>query len=458
MKNIEFIFAAVFINTQVWSDSWFDVADEIVRKIDKAEQHYSVDNIKQAKFEIVDAYWSIYDQQKMKSAVQINISSKHAWKYRQLFNATRKLIDKKQSIKEITKQIRQQTRLDAQTLNNKNIPLYVFHPDEMGQMAQGFDSQGLEICVAGETGEFPTQQQYDDLIISDVYAFNSPKGVNNGAIFLKITNLNSKDEVMLSASSEFAKKVELHTHVDDNGVKRMHQVMNIKTPARDITKLEPGGLHIMLLGMKKPLVAGEKIKFRIRFKSGIVKELYATVKIRSSVKNKKKHDIKVISTKGLGGNFTLFDQDGSVSLKDFKDKVVLLYFGYTFCPDVCPTNLALMSQAFNQLSKSELDSVQGVFISVDPDRDSPEHLFKYSQGFHSKIIGLSGSSSRIKEVASKYGSVYKINRNSVNDSTYTVDHSSATYVIGKDGNLNKILPHAAPASEILVAIRKELNK
>ena len=100
MKNIVFIFAAVFINTQVWSDSWFDVADEIVRKIDKAEQHYSVDNIKQAKFEIVDAYWSIYDQQKMKSAVQINISSKHAWKYRQLFNATRKLIDKKQSIKE----------------------------------------------------------------------------------------------------------------------------------------------------------------------------------------------------------------------------------------------------------------------------------------------------------------------------------------------------------------------
>ena len=84
----------------------------------------------------------------------------------------------------------------------------------------------------------------------------------------------------------------------------------------------------------------------------------------------------------VGGNFTLVSKDGEVSLADFKGKVVLLFFGYTFCPDVCPTELAKMRVAFNDLSSSAIGQVVGIFVSVDTNRDTPEKASAYAAFFH----------------------------------------------------------------------------
>ncbi|MCU7837725.1 MAG: SCO family protein [gamma proteobacterium symbiont of Taylorina sp.] len=163
------------------------------------------------------------------------------------------------------------------------------------------------------------------------------------------------------------------------------------------------------------------------------------------------------SSKSLpqGGEFTLQSISGPVSLKDFRGKVVLIYFGYTMCPDICPTNLSMMSNAFSQMDKTELEKVQGIFISVDPQRDTMERLTEYTHYFHESIIGISGTAENLREIANRYGAAYQKVIQEGSATNYVVDHSSETYVIDPEGKLVMRLPHAAPPKEILAAIRKE---
>lgn len=158
-----------------------------------------------------------------------------------------------------------------------------------------------------------------------------------------------------------------------------------------------------------------------------------------------------------GGDFTLMSADGPFRLQDQRGKVVLIYFGYTFCPDVCPTNLALMAQALNELNAAELTRVQGLFISVDPERDKVDLLKKYAHHFHDTMQGVTGSPAEITAVAKRYGAAYrKIEGESAGG--YMVDHSSNTFIVAPDGSLHITLPHAAPAQEILKIARELLAK
>ncbi|NOR51143.1 MAG: redoxin domain-containing protein [Gammaproteobacteria bacterium] len=157
-----------------------------------------------------------------------------------------------------------------------------------------------------------------------------------------------------------------------------------------------------------------------------------------------------------GGGFTLQSADGAVSLSDFQDKVVLLYFGYTWCPDICPTNLSLMSAAFAEMEPELLKKVQGIFISVDPDRDSPERLKEYTNFFHENIIGITGTAEQIAELAGRYGVGYRlVKQESATD--YVVDHTSETYVIDGHGEWVDSLPHAAPPEDITKSIVTHLQ-
>lgn len=158
-----------------------------------------------------------------------------------------------------------------------------------------------------------------------------------------------------------------------------------------------------------------------------------------------------------GGDFILNSASGPFDLKTQRGKVVLVYFGYTFCPDICPTNLALMAQAFNALNKAELARVKGVFISVDPERDTLKKLAAYTKYFHPSILGVTGKPQTIRKVAKQYGAVYHIFKESSNGG-YLIDHSANTYVIAPDGSLNTILPHATPPKEILKVIRGLLKQ
>ena len=115
-----------------------------------------------------------------------------------------------------------------------------------------------------------------------------------------------------------------------------------------------------------------------------------------------------IST-AYGGNFTLQSAQGPVSLEQYRGRVLLLFFGFTTCPDICPTALWDISRAFNQLNADELKQVNALFISLDPERDNYELLQKYAGYFHTRITGVTGRIEIVRQVAERYGVSFEKN-------------------------------------------------
>ena len=161
-------------------------------------------------------------------------------------------------------------------------------------------------------------------------------------------------------------------------------------------------------------------------------------------------------TAPAGGDFTLQSATGPVALKDFRGKVVLVYFGYTYCPDICPTSLTATAQALGQLAPGELARVQTIFISVDPERDTPARLKDYGAFFHPSIVGVTGTPAEVAEVAKRYGASYA-KQQLAGAANYVVDHSALTYVVAPDGRLVGTLPHAAAPDAVVAEIRKWLS-
>ncbi len=167
------------------------------------------------------------------------------------------------------------------------------------------------------------------------------------------------------------------------------------------------------------------------------------------------HGLAHKSGAAKGGDFTLDSLAGPVSLRQFRGKVVVLYFGYTSCPDACPTTLAALGAALKSMASTESARIQPVFITLDPARDDGKHMEEYSRFFYPTMLGLRGSDSRLAKVAKQYGVLYA--KQKVDSAAnYVVDHSSFLYVIGTDGKLVRSLPYGIPPKDIAVALRAAL--
>lgn len=153
-----------------------------------------------------------------------------------------------------------------------------------------------------------------------------------------------------------------------------------------------------------------------------------------------------------GGDFTLQSAGGPVALQDFRGKLVLVYFGYTYCPDICPTALAATAEGLKLLTPEELARVAVIFISVDPERDTPERLKEYTAYFHPEMLGVTGSAEEIAAVAKAFGAGY-IRQPARPDGSYAVDHTTRTYAVAPDGKLAVALELNAPAEKYLETVR-----
>lgn len=159
-----------------------------------------------------------------------------------------------------------------------------------------------------------------------------------------------------------------------------------------------------------------------------------------------------------GGDFQLESPAGLLHLANLRGQVVLIYFGYTWCPDICPTNLALIASALKGLTPAELDQVEVLFVTVDPERDDIARLAEYTAYFHPRIRGLSGTPEAIAEVARRYGAAYGRGEQTGSAMGYSIDHSSWTYVVDREGGLDATLPHATAPDQIRAAIRSALER
>jgi protein SCO1/2 len=135
----------------------------------------------------------------------------------------------------------------------------------------------------------------------------------------------------------------------------------------------------------------------------------------------------------VGGPFTLVDGDGRVVTdRDFRGKYLLVYFGYTYCPDVCPTTMNAVADALDRLGK-QADRLQPVFITIDPRRDTASVIKQYTGAFTPRLLGLTGSAAQIAAVAKAYHVYYAEHRTGPGPGDYSMDHSSILYLMGPDG-------------------------
>lgn len=152
----------------------------------------------------------------------------------------------------------------------------------------------------------------------------------------------------------------------------------------------------------------------------------------------------------IGGPFTLTDNHGrTVTDADFRGKYMLIYFGYTYCPDVCPTELGVMTQVVDQLGP-KAERIQPVFITVDPDRDTVAHINDYVGLFHPRLVGLTGTEEQVREAARAYRVYYaKAPMKDGKPEDYLMDHSSFIYLMGPDGKFVGVYPGGTAADKIV---------
>lgn len=159
----------------------------------------------------------------------------------------------------------------------------------------------------------------------------------------------------------------------------------------------------------------------------------------------------------VGGPFTLEDGDGhAVSDATFRGHYMLVYFGYTFCPDVCPTTLNAVADAMDKLGP-KADRIRTLFITVDPNRDTPTVVKQYAAAFGARIEGLTGTSEEIAKVAKEYRVYYSEHRTGPGPNDYSMDHSSILYLMGPDGSFIAPIRADQSGDEMAAAIGRLIS-
>ena len=157
-----------------------------------------------------------------------------------------------------------------------------------------------------------------------------------------------------------------------------------------------------------------------------------------------KGGVRTTGTALVGGPFSLVDHNGkAVTERDFRGRHMLIYFGFTHCPDFCPAALQVMSAALEDIG-DKADRVTPIFITVDPERDTPELLKGYVTHFHPRMVGLTGTAEQAAAVAKAYRVYARKVTDGSDDGSYTMDHSSIIYLMDADGKFVTHFSHGTP--------------
>jgi cytochrome oxidase Cu insertion factor (SCO1/SenC/PrrC family) len=160
----------------------------------------------------------------------------------------------------------------------------------------------------------------------------------------------------------------------------------------------------------------------------------------------------------VGGPFSMVNHKGEqVTEKNFLGKPMLLFFGFTFCPDICPTELQVMAAALTQLGDAGKD-IQPIFVSIDPERDTPQVMAQYVGAFGDSFIGLTGNADQVAKMAQTYRVFYAKQDNKQDPASYLMDHSSIIYLMGTDGKFLKHFTYSTDAKALAEGIKQALGR
>lgn len=159
-------------------------------------------------------------------------------------------------------------------------------------------------------------------------------------------------------------------------------------------------------------------------------------------------------TAQVGTDFDLEDQYGARrKLADFRGKIVLLYFGYTYCPDACPTDLARIAQALRMLGPLA-SQVQPIFVTLDPQRDTPRLLRDYAAAFDERLLALRGGEAETRRIATAYKVYFE--KRPLEDGSYLVDHAAFTFLLDREGRYVAFFPPGTTAERMSIMVRETL--
>ena len=166
-------------------------------------------------------------------------------------------------------------------------------------------------------------------------------------------------------------------------------------------------------------------------------------------------DIRLRPTAGIGGPFSLVDHHGkAVTEREYLGKPTLVFFGFTFCPDVCPTTLLELTDRLRELG-TDADRLNVLFITVDPERDTPEQLALYLSSFDPRIIGLSGTEQNVAKVMTEYRAFAR--KVPLKDGGYTMDHTATVYMMNKNGQFVGLMNYQEPEATARAKLRRLLD-
>ncbi|MDA8682527.1 SCO family protein [Porticoccaceae bacterium] len=186
----------------------------------------------------------------------------------------------------------------------------------------------------------------------------------------------------------------------------------------------------------------------------IIMVIVSTGVLFSIMLDKPQEQPNLIKSPTVGGDFVLRNIDGRVSLEDFRGSVVILYFGFLSCPEVCPTSMSILTRSLEKLSPAEKNKTKAILISIDPQRDNFQELLEFTNYYHPNILGVTGTEQEVEKVAQQYGAFFEITASETVDSAYAYRHSSRYYIIDQQGNLIQAMRHSTTPNELAARIKK----
>ena len=148
---------------------------------------------------------------------------------------------------------------------------------------------------------------------------------------------------------------------------------------------------------------------------------------------------------------------GQLTLGERSEPLLLVYLGFTHCPDICPAGLSIMSTALKALTPTESAKVFPLFVSVDPERDSPEHLKAYTEFFHPQLVGATADKPTLDPFVKGLGAYYRLLKETPEQTDYSVEHSASFYIINRESRAVVLMPHSSTPKQLAEALRKGLS-
>jgi protein SCO1/2 len=271
------------------------------------------------------------------------------------------------------------------------------------------------------------------------WAWATAPGASVGVVYFDIVNSGAADELVRIDSSA-AQSVEMHSMTTAGGLMHMRPVTALAIAAGGRLRFRPGGLHVMLVGLKAPLQAGGHVPLTLTFlRSGRV-SVEAGIRGLGTAAGASQNDdpgyrMAIWPPRAPSPDFHLLDGGGRArSLADYRGRIVIVFFGFVHCPDSCPAELLRLSLALKRLGPAH-DKVRVLFVTLDPQRDTPAILRQYVAAFDPGFIALTGSAEQIDQAAAAFNVQYAKVALGEN---YTIDHSTSIYVFDARGTLRLV--------------------